>query len=170
MTITRILLVLILLGLTISCGTVHRGTSGSSKESGRPLMLSTDILIDSQRDREQKLNTAYGDWRGTPYLLGGNSIEGIDCSAFTQIVFENYFNQTLPRHTTEQLQAGNGIRRSWIRAGDLIFFRTGRNLLHVGIYIGEGEFLHASRSAGVTVSNVGEKYWATRYLGARRVL
>ena len=116
------------------------------------------------------LNSAHLEWAGTPYQLGGNSQSGIDCSAFTKVVFENYFETQIPRHTSEQLQAGNGVRRNFIRPGDLVFFRTARGVLHVGIAMDNDRFLHASVSSGVMISSLRESYWATRYIGTRRVL
>ena len=118
----------------------------------------------------QELYAAYGEWAGTPYLLGGDNRSGIDCSAFTRRVFRDYFDLEIPRHTRDQLQTGRGVRRNAEQPGDLIFFRTSRDVLHVGIAVGGGDFLHASVSSGVMISNVREGYWAARYLGTRRVL
>lgn len=118
----------------------------------------------------RQLQNAHREWEGTPYRFGGETSNGIDCSAFTQQVFREFFNKDLPRHTRSQLQEGTGIRRRSIKIGDLIFFKTGRRSLHVGISMGDGEFLHASVTSGVMISNIGESYWATRFLGARRVL
>lgn len=89
---------------------------------------------------------------------------------FINIVFADYFNIDLPTNTRTQLSAGEGIRRTAVRSGDLIFFRTGRGTLHVGIMMDQEEFLHASTSEGVTISEISQKYWANRYLAARRVL
>jgi cell wall-associated NlpC family hydrolase len=122
------------------------------------------------RSVQEQLYSAHSRWEGTPYLLGGKGPNGVDCSSFTQIVFDNFFDIDLPRNTREQLQSGEGIRRRAIHPGDLIFFRTGRNTLHVGIAMEDGDFLHASVSRGVMVSNLSESYWAGRYLGARRLL
>ena len=97
-------------------------------------------------------------------------MNGIDCSAFTQIVYRDFFGEDLPRNTRKQLGEGSGVRRSSIRPGDLIFFRTSRNVLHVGIAMEGGDFLHASVSNGVMISNLSEPYWAGKYLGTRRVL
>jgi cell wall-associated NlpC family hydrolase len=118
----------------------------------------------------QKLHGAHREWEGTPYVLGGSGMNGIDCSAFTQVVFREYFGTSIPRHTRDQLQEGSGIRRNAIRPGDLVFFRTNRGVLHVGIAMENDRFLHASVSNGVMISSLSENYWAGRYLGARRVL
>jgi hypothetical protein len=140
-----------------------------SEDAEEPVLrvYSADEAVMNVQD---KLFSAHHHWRGTPYVLGGSSTRGVDCSAFTQIVYRDFFGLNLPRHTRDQLREGSGIRRNHIRPGDLIFFRTGKNTLHVGIAMQDGDFLHASVSSGVMISNVGEKYWASRYLGARRIM
>ena len=116
------------------------------------------------------LNQAHNDWKGTPYILGGSGIGGVDCSSFTQIVFSDYFGVELPRNTRQQINEGMSVRRNYMRAGDLVFFKTGRNLLHVGIVMDGDRFLHASVSSGVMISNLSQRYWATKYLATRRIL
>ena len=144
--------------------------SKTDSVSSSPSLMNVSESDGMLSDVEKRLHRAHREWEGTPYVLGGNSSDGIDCSAFTQTVFRDYFNKDIPRDTRSQLFEGSGIRRKFIRTGDLIFFKTGRKSLHVGIAIGDGDFLHASRSSGVMISNIREHYWATRYLGARRVL
>lgn len=129
----------------------------------------TSQVPENERVVLSQLTAAYDEWDGAPYLLGGNSKSGVDCSAFTKSVLNEYFDVEIPRHTRDQLQAGSPVRRYSIRPGDLIFFRTDRRVLHVGIALENGDFLHASYSSGVMISNVGESYWAGRFLGARRV-
>lgn len=108
----------------------------------------------------------------TPYKYGGNSWSGIDCSAFTQTVFSNTFSMALPRSAREQYQVGYEIDDiNNLKFGDLVFFDTRRRVKpgHVGIYIGENLFAHASRKAGVTVSSLDEDYYSNRFMGARRI-
>lgn len=160
------------------CGISHRTVAPHEERpevetEGRPeapSVMSVSSPEISESSVEQQLHSAYREWQGTPYLFGGEGMSGIDCSALTKIVFRDFFNTELPRNTRSQLQVGSAVRRRSIRTGDLIFFKTGRKLLHVGISMGDGDFLHASISSGVMISNIGEPYWATRYLGARRVL
>jgi cell wall-associated NlpC family hydrolase len=107
----------------------------------------------------------------TPYLYGGNNKLGIDCSAFTQNVFQNSLNIKLPRTAREQFVKGEIIKsKKLLRFGDLIFFDTTKNSYpgHVGIYLGDYLFAHASFSKGVTVSSLQSSYFNTRYVGARR--
>lgn len=113
---------------------------------------------------------AYRDWKGTPYVLGGSSKSGVDCSQLVNIIFDNYFGIDLPANTRSQLNAGTGVRRLSLQTGDLVFFRTGRRTLHVGIMVNKSEFLHASTSSGVMISELKSSYWTNRYLAARRVM
>lgn len=159
---------LILLFLLTSCGISRQGTYPD-----RPLperVVSSDGSPATASPVLLNLNNAHAEWAGTPYLLGGSSPNGIDCSAFTRVVLKDYFDTDIPRHTSEQLQAGKGVRRNFIQPGDLVFFRTARGVLHVGIVMDGDRFLHASVSSGVMISGLRESYWATRYIGARRVL
>lgn len=108
----------------------------------------------------------------TPYKFGGNSLNGIDCSAFTQIVFKNTSLCELNRSAREQYKQGLVIKdRSQLKFGDLVFFNTRRRVKpgHVGIYIGDNLFAHASSKFGVTISSLDYAYYSKRYMGARRV-
>ena len=154
------LLILLLLFLSAlffqSCG-----TSGRTFDSeNRSRSYRVDVLLED----------AHRQWRGTPYLLGGVGRRGIDCSAFIREVYKEYFNVSLPRHTRDQIREGRSVRRSGIRPGDMIFFETSRGVLHVGIAMQDGRFLHASTSQGVTISDFGNRYWSKRFLRARRVM
>lgn len=120
-------------------------------------------------DTEKSLLNAHSDWAGTPYRIGGTTTAGIDCSAFIQIVMRSYLDVELPRSTAEQMAVGARIKATELRPGDLVFFRTGRSRYHVGIYISEGRFLHASTSNGVMISSLNEGYWRRTYLQSRRV-
>lgn len=161
------------------CGMANRATipdepvqnePKEESQSSSPLIMDVSPSVEDVTDVRQQLQNAHQQWQGTPYRYGGENSNGIDCSAFTQRVFRDFFNTDLPRNTRSQLTEGAGVRRRSIQTGDLIFFKTGRKSLHVGISMGNGNFLHASQSSGVMVSNLGEQYWAVRYLGARRVL
>lgn len=118
---------------------------------------------------ETALHAQLVQWRGTPYLLGGNSKRGIDCSGFVQNTFQQRFASALPRTTELQVREGKKISRSQLRSGDLVFFRTRRGVRHVGIYLSDGQFIHASKSAGVTQSDMNNSYWAPRFWQARRL-
>lgn len=107
----------------------------------------------------------------TPYKYGGNTENGIDCSGFTLQVFEKSTGIKLPRSAREQYAVGEKVEREDLSFGDLVFFNTRRrsNPGHVGIYIGDDQFIHSSTSLGVTISSLQETYYKKRYVGARRV-
>ncbi len=108
----------------------------------------------------------------TPYKYGGNSLNGIDCSAFTQNVYRDSWLLDLNRSARDQYQQGISIEnRSELKFGDLVFFNTRRRVKpgHVGIYIGENLFAHASSKLGVTISSLEHTYYDKRYMGGRRI-
>ncbi len=116
----------------------------------------------------QKLYSQYNSWRGVKYREGGLSKKGVDCSGFVYLTYQQQFNRTLPR-TTEQLSSiGQSVNRKKLQAGDLVFFKTGWKVRHVGIYLGNSEFVHASSSRGVRISNLNNPYWADAYWMSRR--
>ncbi|MCP9292389.1 NlpC/P60 family protein [Gracilimonas sediminicola] len=182
-----------LIGLALflfaGCGTVERGTipweenspgnppastpsdadendTRSGKESGTFVEYS---MPPSVQEKQEFLELAYNDWKGTPYLLGGSGYDGIDCSAFMQVVFEDYFGMQIPRTTREQLQSGKEVKKSQVLTGDLVFFKTGRTTYHVGVMINRDKFLHASTTNGVKISGLDHPYWMETYLTTKRV-
>ena len=109
-------------------------------------------------------------YMGVPYVFGGTSPYGFDCSGFTKYVFASA-GISLPRAADGQFYAGTRVSMNNLRTGDLVFFETYEpGPSHVGIYMGDGEFIHAGSSTGVTVSGLYDRYWGERYLGACRVL
>lgn len=116
---------------------------------------------------DKKLSKIYREWAGTDYQLGGSTKDGIDCSAFMQEIFSQAYSIELPRSTAEQQAVGKSIQKSQLKLGDLVFFRKNR---HVGVYLGDGRFMHASTSQGVTISSLHEDYWQRHYTQSRRVL
>jgi len=107
-------------------------------------------------------------WQGTPYELGGLDTEGVDCSGLTYVVYQDLFGARLPRTTRQQGVIGRSVKRGDLEPGDLVFFKTGVRQRHVGIYVEDDLFLHASRSSGVRLSSLDSRYWRQRYWKARR--
>ncbi len=107
---------------------------------------------------------------GTPYVFGGTTPYGFDCSGFTQYAFASA-GVYLPRTADSQFYAGRSVPVSQLRPGDLVFFTTYEpGASHTGIYVGDGNFIHAGTSTGVTVASAFTGYWGARYYGACRVL
>ena len=111
------------------------------------------------------------EWQGTRYRIGGNSKSGVDCSGFMQITFRDLFGIDLPRMMVDQAKEGTKISKSELRTGDLVFFNTGRgpNGKHVGVYVKNGQFLHASTKGGVIYSDMDSPYWTKTFWQARRL-
>lgn len=116
--------------------------------------------------------TAMG-FLGVPYRRGGNTAEtGFDCSGFVRAMYEKTVGLVLPRRANEQAAATQAIDKKDLQPGDLVFFNTMRHAFsHVGIYVGEGKFIHSPKpGAQVRVEDMGKSYWQRRFDGARRVL
>lgn len=140
-----------------------------------------DLLLQTSQDEfeqmvqkldiKSKLMDQYASWKGVRYRMGGSSKNGIDCSAFVQRTFREQFGLELPRSTSQQRSSGQFVSRSKLRTGDLVLFTSeGATGRHIGIYIGNNQFVHASSSRGVRISNLDSPYWDKRYNTARRVL
>ncbi|REK69475.1 C40 family peptidase [Paenibacillus paeoniae] len=110
---------------------------------------------------------------GTRYSYGGTTTKGFDCSGFTSYVF-NKMGIDLPRRSADQANAGTKVAKADLQPGDLVFFDTsGKNnggISHVGIYVGDGNFAHASTSKGVIIEKLDSSYYKPRYVTAARVL
>ncbi|GEA50896.1 lipoprotein NlpC [Vibrio inusitatus NBRC 102082] len=119
--------------------------------------------------KSDELFRFYNAWHQTPYRFGGTTQNGIDCSAFTQTAYSQLFNQSLPRTTQLQSQVGIEVDYKDRRFGDLVFFKTGFNTRHVGIYVEDNSFMHASTSRGVIISRLDSPYWADAFWQIRRV-
>jgi len=112
------------------------------------------------------------DWLGTPYRFGGNTRKAVDCSAFIQHIFAEIAEVRFPRTAREQVNLGYKVERKDMEFGDLVFFHTysRRFASHVGIYLGDDLFVHASSRYGVTVSSLENTYYKTRFISGRRIV
>jgi lipoprotein Spr/probable lipoprotein NlpC len=119
---------------------------------------------------QQQLEAEYQRWRGTRHRLGGNSRSGTDCSGFVQAVYKNLFALDLPRTTRAQSTLGRQVKKADLQAGDLVFFKPPSYPRHVGIYLNNSRFVHASKSKGVTISKMDPYYWDKYFWTARRLL
>jgi lipoprotein Spr/probable lipoprotein NlpC len=120
---------------------------------------------------EKKLYDEFRRWQGTPYVHGGNNTKGIDCSGFVIKIYEKLFGILLPRDTIQQATMGIFVPKDRLQVGDLVFFsQYSRKINHVGIYLKNGKFIHASTSKGVMISRLDIAYWQNAYHAARRII
>ena len=119
----------------------------------------------------QKIVDTAKQYLGVPYVWGGSTPSGFDCSGLTQYVFRAH-GINLPRTTKEQWTVGKSISKSQLEIGDLVFFANTytSGISHVGIYVGDNQFIHASSSKGVIISSLSNTYWAAHYYGCRSIL
>ena len=112
------------------------------------------------------------EYLNTPYLWGGTSKRGIDCSAFIQTVFYQSLGIALPRTSLEQSSVGEPVEKADLKFGDLVFFDTMRKgrVSHVGMYLGNGFFAHSGSKSGVSVASLDDEFYTRTYLKARRVV
>ena len=141
--------------------------------SAVPVEPIESAFVRQMRDKASDMVLTAMNFLGVPYRRGGNSAEdGFDCSGFTRRVFEMSLGLVLPRRVDEQATAKGlvTVKRDELKPGDLVFFNTlKRTFSHVGIYVGEGKFIHSPRTGGeVRVEDMRFAYWSKRFTGARR--
>ena len=112
-------------------------------------------------------------WFGTQYCFGGSTDSCIDCSSFTQVILRDVYNVKIPRNSQQQFDASTKIETENLKEGDLVFFNTvsaSMIITHVGVYVCNNKFVHASTSKGVTINDLSEKYFAKAFRGAGRFI
>ena len=170
----RISIALIALLFAISAQANPPGTSDEMEQmlADKGLLARIGQVRHSVGEKASELVLSALGFLGVPYLRGGNSAEtGFDCSGFVKAMFEQTAGLILPRKAEQQAAATQKIDRADLQPGDLVFFNTLRRAFsHVGIYVGEGKFIHSPRSGSeVRVEDMGIAYWKRRFDGARRV-
>ena len=137
-----------------------------------PLQFKYAILMDVPVEtlNNEKLFSFIDEWYGTPYHFGGSSKTGIDCSAFTGSLMTAVFGVGLPRMAKDQYHVCEHVQRSELEEGDLVFFHTTRKgISHVGIYLGNNKFVHASVNFGVAISDLTDAYYARAFRSGGRI-
>ena len=117
----------------------------------------------------RQLLAQLSEWKGVPYQFGGLTKQGVDCSGFIYLTFAEEFGIRIPRTTQSQVLKGQVIDQADLVPGDLVFFMTGYNQRHIGIYVGKKQFIHTSSSRGVMLSRLDNPYWQSAYWHARRI-
>jgi hypothetical protein len=160
--------------LVKSAGTVNTGqVDKSTIELASPVLLKYAILMNAPVEElnNDKLINFIDEWYGTKYRLGGEDKNGVDCSAFVQSFMESLYEIQVPRTSKEQYAQSQRIRKTQLNEGDLVFFHTkgkGKTVSHVGVYLRNNKFIHASSSGGVMISDLDEDYFMKRYVGSGR--
>ncbi|MBE9559837.1 MAG: C40 family peptidase [Proteobacteria bacterium] len=139
-----------------------------SKNPSVELAVKRVDLSDTHKIK-QILNQQYNDWRHVQYRMGGMSKKGIDCSGLVYQTYREKLGFDIPRSTEHQSKVGGSIQQGQLRAGDMVFFKTGIFTRHVGMYIDKGNFLHVSSSKGVMISSLKNPYWANAYWKSQRL-
>jgi cell wall-associated NlpC family hydrolase len=169
----------------------HHGPRFSSKEAEeemkendkKPEKKEVERITKGERDFRKEKNTAIkpldqskmmreiSKYMGVSYVSGGTTSDGMDCSGYTMTVYKNSMNIMLPRSSHEQSARGRAVELNELKFGDLIFFNTtGESASHVGIYLGDDLFAHASVSLGITISSLQSSYYVKRFECARRIV
>jgi len=149
----------------------NRETSKSNKlETTSALQMKYAILLNTEVENvnNPELYKKIDEWYGTRYQYGGSTKQGIDCSAFMQVLFSSLYGFILPRTAKDQYKLSTKISRVEMREGDLLFFNTTGGVSHVGYYLQNNKFVHAS-TGGVTISDIFDPYYLRRFVGVGRI-
>ncbi len=172
-TVRTVSLILLLLGTIVfqSCGVLREAPSHPGLTEAERVEFSRSLGISLSGNENPALIQEVERWMGTPYRYGGTTGSGVDCSGFIGQIYRNVYNINPPR-TTAGLAAESGrIGRRRLREGDLVFFRTKSRwrISHAGIYLGNGNFVHASSSNGVIINSLEENYYSRRFARGGRL-
>ncbi len=155
----------------LSNGSMDDSNSASLIEKFSTLQFKYAMLLDVDVESLQNISLleVIEDWMGARYQMGGNSKSGIDCSALTGSLLKDVYGVDLPRTAREQYKSTEHLKKKYLKEGDLVFFNTHGGVSHVGIYLENNYFVHASSSQGVTISSLRDRYYAKRFICGGRV-
>ena len=168
---------IILLGFTIASCSTQKHISKQNTRVNKSKVKTEKVDTGKQKKEtsrketsiKYKLETHYSKYKGIPYKYGGTSVKGFDCSAFVQFTYKKLFKIDLPRTTGLMLKEGISVSKRKLQIGDLVLFRTSKRYRHVGIFMGDNQFMHVSTKNGLMKSNLDNPYWLKHYLTSRRI-
>lgn len=166
-------IIVVILGVILCVSTQAQNTKKSTAD---PDNLAKDYFsqimgVAVSATSNVKLYQFVYDWLGTPYRLGGNTERGIDCSGFAYQLYDKVFNTVIGNNSRNIFSMVNPVNKEELKEGDLVFFKIkSRSISHVGVYLGDDKFAHASSSRGVMISNLNEPYWKRYYYKGGRLL
>jgi cell wall-associated NlpC family hydrolase len=175
--------------ISINPGPETRGSNEKSRKNAKSAKIQNDNSSASAIEKASSLQFKYAlllnvdveelqnpgiyrfidDWYGTRYCMGGTTKTCIDCSAFVQTFFSSIYGLNIPRTAKDQYDAANKIPTAKLKQGDLLFFNTRGGISHVGVYLQNNKFVHASTTGGVMISDMFETYYIKHFIGAGRV-
>ncbi len=166
----------LMLGLALTFSSCHHKKNVEDKitikstPNSKVTIVAEKLSVSEKEVRHKKLYSFVSDWYGTPYKYGGCDKGGIDCSCFTGLLYKKVYGVTVGRNTSLIFKEAEHIKTSHLREGDLVFFNAGtKDVSHVGVYLKDNKFVHASTSKGVMINDLGETYYKKYYYGAGRV-
>ncbi|WP_211745277.1 NlpC/P60 family protein [Paenibacillus sp. Marseille-Q4541] len=128
------------------------------------------VLVEDEHAKGTSIVQEATKYIGTPYVYGGSSPSGFDCSGFVKYVFDKH-DISLPRTAASMYNTGTSVAKSNLKQGDLVFFKTtGTSISHVGVYVGNNSFISATSSSGIKIDSLSNTYWGPKYVGAKKVL
>ena len=152
-------------------------TTSCATNQKQPAVVNPDLIRTETAEKQSLPNKVelhileeYRRWKGTRHRLGGTGSQGIDCSGFVKAVYKDVFNTNLPRTTNAQVRQGKFVSFNELQPGDLVFFKPPNYPRHVGIFLSRSQFVHASKTKGVTISKIDSHYWGKYYWTARRII
>ncbi|WP_068472446.1 C40 family peptidase [Saccharicrinis aurantiacus] len=139
------------------------------QQAPAPKVNNGEVKVAAKPAKKSSLSKETKKWLGTRYRYGGNTKSGIDCSGLTCQVYKSTYNISIPRSSADQHAKSKKVGKHSLKEGDLVFFKIKKNRVnHVGIYLGNGEFVHASSSRGVMISKLSEAYYKKYFIGGGR--
>lgn len=158
-----------------SCGIFRKSPStrpDSSAKRDKELIDKYEQIIGQKIDPRKSLALyqAVDGWMGAPYKYGGNTRRGTDCSGFTGSIYKDVYQKDIPRSSEDQYVKAKHIKRKHLQEGDLVFFKIEdkKKASHVGLYLGNNKFVHASTKRGVRIDDLEDEYYKKYYVGAGR--